>query len=666
MKKIISGILIASLLIGSPLTVFAKAEESTDSSVLESSSETPTSNAAVSESTLQSSTTKTTQSTIKDTTKQSETISSTAEDTVSSSSESLVSSTDNPVKTGKAANARKSLAKAATQELSTDFLDRTKRFSENQFQNVAEIQDWLNTYDIFSIRGAQIVNYGFTGSIAIANGGLSVKNAAVKIEDSAKANYGSIINGPIYVLNNTVDFSNVSLEKGVYSDYSLENQGEDYNSNPPRPSGTGQIAGLMSDTQSKVKSFSTILQGKGLGISDFSNANINQSQYLANLGIKDSYPIPGDIKKDSKYKIANQTNTYVYNLNLANSEFPSYLNFNGFTGDDVVVVNVYDNDGTIKIGGGYNLNGANVIWNFPSAKNINNTTKFPGKIIAPYASVITNQPLDGGSFLQFGFGDSSTIEKGNITSESVVNVAQNADIADGKIYVTSITDHNGVTYRRDTADISEKTKFNSELKKVTTTYLGTDHKPLTNQQKIDTSKPGDIYIRYTYDGNLTLTSETKIVVKEQEQEEFKLAEVPNLKFESIRLGNSNVLNLKGFEIESSTKNDGTAQGIVKIIDTRKTSNWKLTLKLGKFMTVSGSPVSDSVAGNLHLALKNGTIEANLNAISEINPAENVGIIDKETKTYNIDTDKSKLELGKINHIGTYQGEVTWNLSDTVQ
>lgn len=71
MKKIVSGILIASLLIGSPLTVFAEVTESTSSSVLESAPDTTASNTAVSEILPQASTTKTTDSTIKDAVKQS-------------------------------------------------------------------------------------------------------------------------------------------------------------------------------------------------------------------------------------------------------------------------------------------------------------------------------------------------------------------------------------------------------------------------------------------------------------------------------------------------------------------------------------------------------------------------------------------------------------------
>ena len=665
MKKIVSGILIASLLIGSPLTVFAEVTESTSSSVLESAPGTTASDTAVSEILPQASTTKTTDSTIKDAVKQSESISSTKEKTESSSTESSASSIDNSVKTEKkTASVKKALTKAATQELSTDFLDRTKRFSENQFQNVAEIQDWLNTYDIFSLDGAQIVNYPFTGSVAIISGGLNVKNTGVSIKESSKSDYGAIINGPLYVENNTLSFDGVSKDKGVYSDYSLQNQ---VTYDRPRPTGTGAITGLGSETDSKVKSFSDKLREKELTIPDFLQAILNQSTYLDGLGIQQDYS-GTTVVKNSKYELADQPKTYVYDMKVSNNTLTN-INFNGFSSDDTVIVNVHDTNGTVDIQGGYNLNGANVIWNFPTAETITNNVTFKGKIIAPKASITTNQSLDGGIFLKFGFGDASSIEKARIKAQSSVDVPLNSDInkflSNEKQFIEAITTHNGITYQRDTNNPNEQSSFSKELSKIQVTYFDKDNLPITKSE-IDTKEPDAVYyIRYTYDNNNAIAAVTRLVIQKQIMGALTLSKIPNLNFGTIKLGSGTIqLGLEGFQVsDSPAASNGTNEGIIQITDTRADGKWNLTLSLEDNNFKLSNSNSDSIHGSLNLSL----LEKTSKGSSVLTTADQSSTLsDSGTKIYNVDSKKSFLEIDtNPTKVGTYQGTLNWKLSDTV-
>ncbi|WP_303753592.1 collagen-binding domain-containing protein [Enterococcus sp. S86.2] len=667
MKKIVSGILIASLLIGSPLTVFAKVTESTSSSVLESAPDTTASDTAVSEISPQASTTKTTDSTIKDAVKQSESVSSTEEKTESSSTESSASSTDNSVKTEKkTASVKKALTKATTQELSTDFLDRTKRFSENQFQNVAEIQDWLNTYDVFSLDGAQIVNYPFTGSVAIISGGLNVKNTSVSIKDSSKSDYGAIINGPLYVENNTLSFDGVSKDKGVYSDYSLQNQVTYYNS--PRPTGTGAITGLGSETDSKVKSFSDKLREKELTIPDFLQAILNQSTYLDGLGIQQDYS-GTTVVKNSKYELADQPKTYVYDMTVSNNKLTN-INFSDFSSDDTVIVNVHDTNGTVDIQGGYNLNGANVIWNFPTAETITNNVAFKGKIIAPKASITTNQSLDGGIFLKFGFGDASSIEKARIKAQSSVDVPLNSDInkflSNEKQFIEAITTHNGITYQRDTNNPNEQTSFSKELSKIQVTYFDKDNLPITKSE-IDTKEPDAVYyIRYTYDNNNAIAAVTRLVIQKQIMGALTLSKIPNLNFGTIKLGSGTIqLGLEGFQVsDSPAASNGTDEGIIQITDTRANGKWNLTLSLEDNNFKLSNSNSDSIGGRLNLSLSEG---GNLSTADPNSTEPSSTLSGSGTKTYNVDKNSTlELEINKSpTKVGTYQGTLNWKLSDTV-
>lgn len=638
MKKIISLSLILGLFLQSPFVAFASEQEQTSSTDVTATTE----NSATANSEIRPAAQLTA-------TSQTDTVASTNKTTASSTGTSNQATTNTETTTTSSGETTTSSTEK-TADLSTDFLDRTKRFSENNFQNVAEIQKWLNTYDIFSIGGVQIVNYGFTGSMAIINGGLSVKNANAVIQDSKTANYGSIVNGPLYILNNTINF-NTSQEKGVYSNYSLQNQTSDYST--PRPTGNGAITGL---TTGKLKNFDTVLSNAGLTIQDFTTANNNQSVYLQQLGEGKDYTVNASkttISSDPQYKVENQSNTYVYNLDLKDSEnFPSSIDFSGFTKDtDTVVVNVTNNTGKINIGGGYTLNGVNVIWNFPKATNINNTTTFGGKIIAPYASVITNQKLDGGTFWQFGFGDSSSLEKADITAEREEVFPLNTSIDDvAKSFVTTITNHEGQTFRRDAPSETEKNNFKQELEKVSVEYYDSAKQLI---KKIDTSKPGDFTIVYTYDNNNQITASTHVIISGT----LELSQIPNLKFGTIKLGsNTSQLKLDGFDIsDNSLPSDGTNAGVIQVTDTRTNGNWKLALAVGGFNLKGDTAKESTINGSITLGLNES------NSLTSTSPLLGTG-----TKEYKIDKDKSFLALDsdvtKAKE-GTYQGQLTWTLSD---
>lgn len=667
MKKIVSGILIASLLIGSPLTVFAEVTESTSSSVLESAPDTTASDTAVSEISPQASTTKTTDSTIKDAVKQSESVSSTEEKTESSSTESSASSTDNSVKTEKkTASVQKALTKAATQELSTDFLDRTKRFSENGFtkdlmQDVTDIQSWLNTYDIFSLSNVSITNYSFSDSIAVLVGGnLTAKGAGtIKFKDSSNSVYGTLIKGSIYSENTTLDFSEV--KNGIYSDFPLRNQ-VGYDSS--RPTGNGEIKGLDS---SKIKSFQEVLQGKGIKAgnideneeNDFFKASLNQSSYLNSLTAK-SIEISGDTKVNKEPNA--QSNIFVYNLSLKSNSFPN-IKFNGFGSNDVVVVNVLDKNGIVDIGGGVTLNGAPVIWNFPTAKNITITTGFTGNVIAPNATVTTH--YNEGE----GVASKSVVIGGanagaGIISQQIVEVDTEADIkkileseVNAKQYVETITNTSGVSYSRGDSG------FSTELGKVNVSYYDGDLQPV-EVSAVSSLKGNKYLIRYTYGNDKSIYSWTILSVKNIGS--LTLSKIPNLNFGTIKLGSGTIqLGLKRFQVsDSPAASNGTDEGIIQITDTRADGKWNLTLSLEDNNFKLSNSNSDSIGGRLNLSLSEG---GKLSTADPNSTEPSSTLSGSGTKIYNVDVDKnSTLEINKSpTKVGTYQGTLNWKLSDTV-
>lgn len=686
MKKIVSGILIASLLIGSPLTVFAEVTESTSSSVLESAPDTTASNTTVSEILPQASTTKTTDSTIKDAVKQSESVSSTEEKTESSSTESSASSTDNSVKTEKkTASVKKALTKAATQELSTDFLDRTKRFSENGFtkdlmQDVTDIQSWLNTYDIFSLNGAQIVNNTIMGSLAVINGGLTVKGTTLQVKDpnsnNATQSYGAIVYGGLETgMGGAINFSQV--KNGIYTkDGSLE----------MNAATASTVSGTQdSDGKSKLKNFTEVLQDKNLNLSDFKQAIENQSQYLNEVD-----KIKMTITSTSGITItkpsSSTTGVYVYDLVLNNGNKLSEINFSNFDkAKDIIVVNIHGNskDGNEAIdvsGGGSNTNGYNVIWNFPTTTKINISTQLKGKILAPSASTVTNQtPPNTGAFFQYGFGESNSLDFTAIESEENVDIPLGSSLpSDIKHYITKITTKEGNRYMRDP---EPSQKFIDELQNVVVSYLGEDRKGI-NSSEIDTTKPGEVYyIQYKYgSGTATKIAETKLTIEDNKAiGSLTLSKIPNLNFKPIELGSvTKKLDLKGFQVSDSpaaSKSNGTDEGIVQITDTRANGKWKLSLSLegDNFKKLSNSNSdsnSDSIGGRLNLSL----LEKTSKGSSVLTTADPISTLsDSGTKIYNVDVDSEKsfleIDTNQIDtnrtKVGIYQGTLNWQLSDTV-
>ncbi|PAB01536.1 collagen-binding domain-containing protein [Enterococcus canintestini] len=642
MKKIISLSLILGLFLQSPFVAFASEQEQTSSTDVTATTE----NSATANSEIRPAAQLTA-------TSQTDTVASTNETTASSTGTSNQATTNTETTTTSSGETTSSTEKTA--DLSTDFLARTKRFSENNFQSVAEIQDWLNTYDIFSIGGVQIVNYPFTGSVAIINGGLSINGASATIQDSKTANYGSIVNGPLYVGDsNTIEFKNTQ-DKGIYSNYQLHDQSSD---NGDRPTGKGVIKGLTG----KLKNFGTVLNNAGLTIPDFTAANNNQSAYLQQLGKgKGDSIVSGNIiiKRLDNHAVTGQPHTYVYNLNLNDSEqFPGSIEFSDFTKDsDTVVVNVTNDNGKINIGGGLTNNPDNIIWNFPTATKITNTTNFKGKVMAPHASVITNQILDGGTFWQFGFGDSGSLEKANITAEISKNLLLNTSIDDvAKSFVTTITNHDGQTFIRDATSETEKANFKQELEKVSVTYY--DNITQKTVDSIDTSKPGDFTIEYTYyydeKGKINYpTARTQIIISGT----LELSQIPNLKFGTIKLGsNTSQLKLDGFDIsDNSLPSDGTNAGVIQVTDTRINGNWKLALAVGGFNLKGDTAKESTINGSITLGLNES------NSLTSTSPLLGTG-----TKEYKIDKDNSFLALDsdvtKAKE-GTYQGQLTWTLSD---
>ncbi|KRO25083.1 cell surface protein precursor [Lactiplantibacillus fabifermentans DSM 21115] len=266
---------------------------------------------------------------------------------------------------------------------------------------VAMTQAWLQTYRLMALTGINLLNTEFTGSVATFSGGLTSTNGRATIQNGTDSTWGSIINGGVAIENNHLIFDQVNL----LTDQLLENQAMDYQN--PRPTGNGAIDGLETGQQTQAETLSPIaIQQAMQAIADYYNGMIAGQT---------AFDVAGAYGNFNKTMIG-QAGTldagvadgkHYYIVNIDASHLPN-LQTTGFDDNDVLIYNDVSKSDTVTLSGGFTANGGQIIWNFPTATKINNTTKITGRILAPNGILLTNQNVDGANVMQYGSGYSNS------------------------------------------------------------------------------------------------------------------------------------------------------------------------------------------------------------------------------------------------------------------